>query len=96
MLFILIHLPGTHGISPQLTHSNLPIDQAVLIEYIALLGKGIEHLGRPLAELDGARGIDAIAHRDDCRQGIKIIPIGFAIIRNLFHFGTNITDDTSK
>lgn len=62
---------------------NLPIDEPALIQHIPLLGEGVQHLGCPLTELRGSAGIDPIAYGYDGGQRVKLIVIGFSVIRNL-------------
>ena len=62
---------------------NLTVYKTVLIQHITLFCKGVQHLGRPLAELCGTAGIDAIPYGDNCRERIELIAIGLSVIRNL-------------
>ena len=62
---------------------NLPIDESVLIQNIALPGEGGQHLGGPLTELCCPARVDPIANSDDRRQGVELIAIGLSVIRNL-------------
>lgn len=62
---------------------NLPIDEPALVQNKALLSKGVQHLGCPLAELRGSAGIDPIAYSNNGGQRIKLVLIGFPVIRNL-------------
>ena len=68
---------------------NLTIDQSAFVQYIALLGKGIQHLGCPLTELRCSVRIDAVANGNDCRQRVEFILIVFSVIRSLCKFCTN-------
>ena len=62
---------------------DLPVDKPALVQYITLLGEGVQHLGCPLAELRGSAGVDPITYGNDGGQRIELIVIGFSVIRNL-------------
>lgn len=74
---------------------DLTIDQPVLVQYIALLRKGVQDLGGPLPELRCALRIDTIADRNDSRQRIKQILIGASVISNLCKFCTSCFSSSS-
>ena len=68
---------------------NLTVDKPILIQNISLLGKCVKHLGRPLAELCRPPGIDSVADSNNGRERIKLILVGFPIVRSLCKFCTN-------
>ena len=62
---------------------DLSIDESALVQNIALLGKGVQHLGCPLTELRGSAGVNPIAYGNDGGQRVKLIVICFPVARNL-------------
>ena len=68
---------------------NLTVDQPILIQDISLLGKCVQHLGRPLSELRRSPGIDSVADSNNGSERIKLILVGFPIVRSLCKICTN-------
>ena len=62
---------------------DLPVDQAVLVQHVTLLGESVQHPGGPLAKLSGPLGVHPVAHSDDGGERIELISVSFAIICNL-------------
>ena len=72
-----------HQVVEVILIKDLPIDESVFVQHIALLGKGIQHLCGPLAELRGSLGVNLIPYSNNGRQRIELIAVGFPVIRSL-------------
>ena len=68
---------------------NLTVDQPILIQNISLLGKCVQHLSCPLAELRRSPGVDSVAISNNGSERIKLILVDFPIVRSLCKFCTN-------
>ena len=62
---------------------DLAVYKAVLVQHIALLCKGVQHLGCPLTKLGRPLRIGPISHSDNGRQSVEFVTVGFSVIRNL-------------
>lgn len=62
---------------------NLTVNQSALVKDMSMFGEGIQYLCCQLSELRYTAGVDTVSNGDNGRQRVKLILIGFSVIRNL-------------